>query len=120
MRGQWLDTDKPNASQVTGYEIHVGSTTGNDTSRPLVQLDDDFGQRYDGARNDDNSVIGSYVHGILDESSVLNAILGWAGLAAVEPFDYQAHRASEMDRLADVTETALPLSKLMQLINKAD
>ena len=120
VRGQWLDTDKPNASQVTGYEIHVGSTTGNDTSRPLVQLDDDFGQRYDGARNDDNSVIGSYVHGILDESSVLNAILGWAGLAAVEPFDYQAHRASEMDRLADVTETALPLSKLMQLINKAD
>ena len=120
VRGLWLDTNTPNASQVTGYEIHVGSTTGHDTSRPLVQLDDDYGQRYDGARNEDNNVIGSYVHGILDESSVLSTILSWAGLAAVEPFDYQAHRANEMDRLANVTETALPFSKLMQLINKAD
>ena len=117
VQGHWLDKQQGD-SQVSGYEIHVGTTVGADTQRPLVQLNDEHGQRYDGARNIEDTVIGSYVHGILDESSVLDAVLDWAGLAAIEPFDYQAHRASELDRLADVTETAFPLNKLMQLIDK--
>ena len=117
VRGQWLDNDQTKG-KVRGYEIHVGTTTGADTLRPLVSLNDDHGQRHDGARNPEDTVIGSYVHGILDESSILDSVLTWAGLAAVEPFNYQAHRASELDRLADVTEEAFPLSTLMGLINK--
>ena len=117
VQGQWLDNGLAMA-KVSGYEIHVGTTEGDDTQRPLVKLDDNNGQRYDGARNEENTVIGSYVHGILDEASVLDAILNWSGLDAVEAFDYQAHRASELDRLADVTEGAFPLDRLMQLIHK--
>ena len=117
VHGQWLNNEQSKA-KVTGYEIHVGTTLGADTQRPLVLLDDDNGKRHDGARNADDTVIGSYVHGILDEASVLDSILNWAGLAVVEPFDYQAHRANELNRLADVTEQAFPLDKLMQLIHK--
>lgn len=123
VQGQWLGVDSACRTEVrptvTGYEIHVGTTDGPDTNRPLVALNDDFGQRPDGARNTDNTVIGSYVHGILDETKLLDSILTWAGLEAIESFDYQAHRANEIDRLADATEAALPMSKLMQLIGKA-
>ncbi len=120
VQGQWLGfTDTPTNAPVRGYEIHVGTTQGEDTQRPLVQLNDDHGQRTDGARNQDNTVIGSYVHGILDESSLLDSILNWAGLAAIESFDYQGHRAKEIDRLADATQAALPLNQLLQLVGKA-
>lgn len=117
VQGQWLDNGL-SKGKVSGYEIHVGTTEGTDTQRPLVKLDANKGHRYDGARNEENTVIGSYVHGILDEASVLDAILNWSGLDAVEAFDYQARRASELDRLADVTQEAFPLDKLMQLIHK--
>jgi adenosylcobyric acid synthase len=102
---------------VSGYEIHVGTTSGPDTQRALVQLQDDYGCRSDGAGNADNTVMGCYVHGILDQSDVLHSILDWAGLGDIQAFDYQAHRANEIDRLADATEAALPLNALYKLLN---
>ena len=104
-------------ANLSGYEIHVGTTAGADTERPLVYLQEGNHHRADGARNADNTVMGTYVHGILDESSLLDSILIWAGVEAIQPFDYLAHRASEIDRLADATEAALPISKLHELLN---
>jgi len=118
--GHWcgLDAnDKQAQAQVSGYEIHVGVTEGADTQRTLIQLQGDNGSRADGARNADSTVMGSYVHGILDQSELLNSILDWAGLHDIEAFDYQAHRANEIDRLADATEQALPLDKLYNLLD---
>ncbi|MDP6189392.1 MAG: cobyric acid synthase, partial [Gammaproteobacteria bacterium] len=122
VQGHWagLHADDTQAT-LSGYEIHVGTTTGPDTEQPLVYLQTP-GQtpdalRADGARNADNTVMGSYVHGILDQTSLLNSLLTWAGVEAIQAFDYQAHRASEIDRLADATEAALPVSKLHELLN---
>ncbi|HCH23552.1 MAG TPA: cobyric acid synthase CobQ [Oceanospirillaceae bacterium] len=118
--GHWcgLDAnDKQAQAQVRGYEIHVGVTEGPDTQRALVELQDENGKRADGAHNTDSTVMGSYVHGILDQSELLNSILDWAGLHDIEAFDYQAHRANEIDRLADATQQVLPLHKLYKLLD---
>ena len=118
VQGHWAGLHKQDTqANLSGYEIHVGTTAGADTERPLVYLQEGEHHRADGARNADNTVMGTYVHGILDESSLLDSILIWAGVEAIQPFDYLAHRASEIDRLADATEAALPISKLHELLN---
>jgi adenosylcobyric acid synthase len=43
-----------------GYEIHLGRTTGSDTSRPLVIIDG----KPDGALSPDGRIMGTYLHGL--------------------------------------------------------
>ena len=45
----------------SGYEIHIGTTSGPDTARPLVRFDDG---RTDGAISASGQVSGCYVHGL--------------------------------------------------------
>ena len=51
-----------------GYEIHMGVTTYTEEPCPLVQIQEETGERrirYDGARK--NNCYGCYVHGIFDQ-----------------------------------------------------
>ena len=141
-----INTDQNNLHNkpIKGYEIHVGETrstvdknqgaenlehqgTGtllsslNTSLQPLCKLAHTHNKnqiwQYDGARNAENTVIGTYVHGVFDESAVTDEILAWAGTDGLQTFDYQAHRANEIDRLANITEQALPLTKLYPLLN---
>ena len=108
--GVWLNetADIP----VTGYEIHVGQTTGSDLARPLMQLN----TGPDGARNSEDTVMGSYVHGLFDEPKLLQALLRWAGLEQSQAFDYPALRAAQIERLADEVEVELPVEKIINLM----
>jgi adenosylcobyric acid synthase len=110
VQGTWHAPDGDIA--VTGYEIHVGQTTGSDLARPLMQLN----TGPDGARNADNTVLGSYVHGLFDEPKLLDELLHWAGLEQTQPFDYPALRAAQIERLADAVEAELPLEKIFELM----
>ena len=108
-------------AKITGYEIHAGRTTGNDTQRALVRLVDKDSQAVtlDGAVSKDNCVAGTYVHGVFDEPEMVNSILQWFGLhaGAIETFDYHALRDSEMNRLADAVEDAIGFDTLAGLLN---
>ncbi|MBZ0216830.1 MAG: cobyric acid synthase, partial [Fimbriimonadaceae bacterium] len=53
--GIHIPTDLP----VTGYEIHVGQTSGPDRARPLIKL----GDHDDGAQSKDGRIAGTYLHG---------------------------------------------------------
>jgi adenosylcobyric acid synthase len=61
-----------------GYEMHMGVTTGADTSRPVTRLDDG---RLDGATSADGKVSGSYVHGIFADDAQRSAWLMRLGAA---------------------------------------
>lgn len=93
-------------TDVSGYEIHAGLSTGAALSTPLVCLDG----RADGAISADGQVIGSYLHGIFEESAARNALLCWAGLGETSHFDYRQLRDENIERLADAVEQHLDLS----------
>lgn len=95
-------------ARVTGYEIHMGITTGSALQNPLL----DIQGKPEGAVSADGQLAGSYVHGFFDHPEALSASLAWGGLDAAEVFNYRALRETELDRLADCLETHLDWAKL--------
>lgn len=98
-------------ARLNGYEIHLGVTTGEALTRPLVRLDDG---RADGAISEDGLVAGTYVHGLMDHPEALAAVLSWAGMAEAVTEDIGARREADLDRLADAIESHLDLGRLLQ------
>jgi len=91
-------------AKIAGYEIHCGISTGSGLEKPLC----DLGERRDGAISKDDHVIGTYLHGLFDESAARNALLQWAGLNRIAAFDYCARREADIERLADCVESHMP------------
>lgn len=100
------------AATVTGYEIHMGHSEGAALERPAVQLKD----RNDGARSVDDQIMGSYLHGLLENDAALGAILRWAGLAKAEKLHYETLREQSLERLADALEAELDLESVLALV----
>ena len=95
--------------RITGYEIHVGQTTGKDCERPMF----DVGGRADGASSADGLIEGSYVHGVFTEDEFRSAWLQRAGAAGRTSLDYGAAVESALDAWADGIEQALDVDALL-------
>ncbi len=89
---------------VSGYEIHMGVTTGPALERPALVLDDGCS---DGAISSDGQIFATYCHGLFDHPAALAALLAWAGAQDLAPVDLAARREADLDRLADAVEAAL-------------
>ena len=100
-------------TQVQGYEIHNGVTKGDALSRPMLLLEDYL----DGAISADGQVMGCYLHGLFDQGKAAEALLSWAGLAQGEAVDYDLHRHQELDRLADVLDASVDMTRLLEKIS---
>jgi len=99
-----------NGARVSGYEIHMGVSSGPALSRPVAVI----GDRTDGAVSGDDRVLGTYLHGVFDHPAACDALLAWAGFAAPATPDYRALREAHLDRLADAVEAHLDFEKLAQ------
>jgi adenosylcobyric acid synthase len=97
-------------ARVRGYEIHMGRTNGPALERPAVLLDDG---RPDGAFSADGQVMGTYLHGLFEETSACTALLRWAGLTQPVQIDHAARREQALDRLADTIEAECDLERLL-------
>ncbi len=97
-------------ARVSGYEIHAGITRGDGLAGTVAQLETGT----DGARSDDDRVLGTYLHGLFEEPGAMAALLRWAGLAqpGAAP-DHAALREAGIDRLADACEAHLDLDSLL-------
>jgi adenosylcobyric acid synthase len=93
---------------VSGYEIHAGTSTGPALSHPFARID----HRPDGAISADGQIIGTYLHGLFDESASRDAVLRWAGLRQVAEMDYLQLREDAINRLADELERTLDLERI--------
>ncbi|MDQ2820080.1 MAG: cobyric acid synthase [Pseudomonadota bacterium] len=91
---------------VTGYEIHMGVSTGPALQVPAFLIDD----RGEGARSPDEAILGSYLHGIFDTPDACTALLRWAGLNSDASVDTAQLREASLDLLAD---TARPLYNVL-------
>jgi adenosylcobyric acid synthase len=85
------------AATVSGYEIHMGVSTGEALDRPAFVIDD----RAEGARSADDQVLGTYLHGVFDTPQALAALLQWAGLNNAAPLDLAQLREQSLDRIAE-------------------
>lgn len=112
VRGELL----PERVALTGYEIHMGETSGPDTGRPLVM----FATRGDGARSADERIVGGYVHGLFDEWGARRALLRWAGLEAVTAVDHGAERERGIHRLATTLAGVVNVAALRERLFAPD
>ncbi|NPU95180.1 MAG: cobyric acid synthase [Gammaproteobacteria bacterium] len=99
-----------------GYEIHCGISSGRVLEQPLIRFNDGA---VDGVISDCQQILGTYLHGVLDNGPALEVILAWAGLKQVTRFDYNSDRERQIDRLADVTAQHLDLKVLADIIGIA-
>ncbi|WHU02100.1 cobyric acid synthase [Sphingomonas sp. NIBR02145] len=100
---------------VTGYEMHMGETTGPDTARPFADLD---GLGPEGAVSRDGSVMGSYLHGLLATPEMRTALLARIGVAGAGR-DYQADVDAALDEIAGELERHADVDALLQLAREA-
>ncbi len=93
---------------VTGYEMHLGTTTGPGLERPMLRL----AGRSDGAFSADGLVAGCYLHGLFASDSFRRSFLAQLG-AATGDFAYEHQVEVTLDALADHLESHLDLSALL-------
>ncbi|MFY0076176.1 hypothetical protein ABTQ09_20610, partial [Acinetobacter baumannii] len=59
------------AASVSGYEIHMGVSSGPALGRPAFVIDG----RGEGAQSEDGQILGSYLHGMFDTPQAFGALL---------------------------------------------
>ncbi|MCI0757050.1 cobyric acid synthase [Teichococcus vastitatis] len=95
----------------SGYEMHIGRTTGPDAARPLLRFHDG---RIDGAVSADGRVAGSYVHGFFADDAQRAAWLARLGArAAAAP--HEAAVEAALDGLAAHLEAHLDVEALLRI-----
>jgi adenosylcobyric acid synthase len=102
----------PDSAAVSGYEIHAGVSSGAALERPAMKLE----HGDDGAISDDNQILGTYLHGLLDSPAACAALLHWAGLHDAQALDYNALREATLEKLADMVEQNLDTAHLRRLL----
>jgi adenosylcobyric acid synthase len=107
VRGRTLADDVA----VSGYEMHIGRTTGAGTRRPLIQLDDG---RTDGAISANGLIAGTYLHGFFAGDAQRAAWLARLG-APASPLAYEELVEQTLDALAAHLEAHLDVEKLLSL-----
>jgi adenosylcobyric acid synthase len=90
-------------ASVSGYEIHMGISTGAALATPAFII----AGRAEGARSADDQILGTYLHGLFDTPQASAALLRWAGLNTNHIVDTSALREASLDRIADATQPLL-------------
>ena len=95
---------------LSGYEMHVGRTTGDDCARAFSSIK---GQA-DGAISRNGRVMGTYLHGLFSDDAQRSAwLLRLGGSASVR--SHEAEIDAVLDRLAAHMETHLDLDAMLAL-----
>jgi adenosylcobyric acid synthase len=95
----------------SGYEIHVGVTTGPGCARPLLTLGDG---RPDGAVSPDGRIAGTYVHGLFDHGEARAALLAELGAASLAG-DHAIRVDAALDEIAEVLAQSLDIDAIARI-----
>lgn len=106
---------------LTGYEIHMGQTSGSDIVAPF-RIEERSGmpcQDFDGCLNAKGNVLGTYIHGLFHNEGVRRSIL--AELAARKGADLQfrgkvVSKEEQYDRLAALVRSRLDMDLIYRII----
>lgn len=95
-------------TSVSGYELHMGRTSGASLSRPMFRL---AGEDH-GAVSDDGRIKGCYLHGLFTSDKFRAAFLKDLGVAS-QLDDYQALVDETLDSVAAKLEDCLDIDALL-------
>ena len=95
----------------SGYEMHVGRTTGPGTARPCLIRDDG---RPDGAVSPDGLIAGAYVHGLFEHASARAALLSELGAGAL-PGDHATRVDAALDEIAATLSDCLDIDAIARI-----
>lgn len=95
---------------VSGYEIHIGRTTGPDCANPMLLLDN----RPDGAVSENGRVQGCYVHGLFTGDQFRRWYLESIGFRTNADVNYNSDVQAALDELATGIEKDLDVDALVQ------
>ena len=95
----------------TGYEMHVGVTSGADCSRPFATMD---GGRSDGAISADGKILGTYIHGLFASGGLRAAMMARLGSRSMG-INYGATVDQALDDIAQQLEQHVDIDALIQI-----
>ncbi len=104
-------TDVATGASFSGYEMHVGRTTGPGRNKPLICFADGT---FDGAVSPDGRVAGAYIHGLFSDDAQRAR---WLERLSASPsaLDYEAGVEATLDALADHLEAHIDCDRLLAL-----
>lgn len=102
-------THAPSGAAFSGYEIHVGATTGPGLAEPFARLDG----RPDGAVGYGGRVMGTYVHGLFGSDDFRRAFL--KGLGAGSALSYEQGVEDALETLAAHLEAHLSIELILEI-----
>jgi len=102
--------DIATGASITGYEMHIGETTGPGRDNPWLTLG---GGRAEGARAADGRVMGTYLHGIFASDKFRHAFLERLGRGGYRQTAYAVQIEKTLDALAGHLEVHLDLDALL-------
>jgi len=114
---------KARNTPISGYEIHMGQTSGPSTTRPfhIDQRSHVTCSDPDGILSDDGNILGTYIHGLFHNDDFRRAIL----LELAERQDKKLPAVVESfaideqyDRLADHVRRNLDMELILRLIDR--
>lgn len=104
----------PTGDRVSGYEIHLGVTTGPDCARAWLGVD----TRDEGAASPSGRVRGCYLHGLFTSDKFRAAFLSDFGVET--GLAYSDSVDETLDHLAEHVETHLDLDMLLSMAEEPD
>jgi adenosylcobyric acid synthase len=93
---------------VSGYEIHLGTTSGPDCERPFTLI----GDHPDGAQSRDGRVMGTYLHGLFSRDTFRHRFLVGLG-AEGSSLAFEAVVDETLDQLAEHLARHLDIERLL-------
>ncbi|HCM85428.1 MULTISPECIES: cobyric acid synthase [Enterococcus] len=110
---------------ISGYEIHMGRSENHEQHyfAQIISANGKAVSRNDGAVSLDKRVLGTYLHGVFDNSTwrrkLLNQVRESKGLSPIEniAMPYLEYKNQEYDKLADLIRENIDLEKIYQIMN---
>ncbi|GGY45881.1 cobyric acid synthase [Bacterioplanes sanyensis] len=93
----------------SGYEIHQGDFVSPPSLTAVLH---DHNGDAGGWLSDDQQILATYWHGLLDSAETLTAMLNWAGLKDAAAVSFHEQREQQLERLADTLEQQLDQTQL--------
>ena len=125
LSGDTLFGQSIDSCEVSGYEIHLGTTEYLDGAQPFASIvrQNDGSQVFaDGCISKDGRIVGTYLHGLFDHDAFRHAFLrsSRASLQMTAPKELVAwseRRRQQLDLLADAFGSALDLDAIFGMVD---